>query len=118
MLLDLLTQTGTILRAGESASGFGTTAKVKDWSKSTSQSTRYRLQQTSGMERTDLRDIAIGQWVLFLPPDSVISEKDRFVADDGAMFEVVSAYLVRRPEGPHHWECALENFSGKAARDG
>jgi hypothetical protein len=118
MLSSLLSQTGAILRPAKRASGFGTAVLVDDWTNPTTTPARYRMWQVGGTERTDLRDIAIGQWRLMLFPDALISEKDRFVSDTGDTFEVITVYPAHTPGGRHHIECDLVTFSGKAPRDG
>lgn len=109
--LALLGQTATILRAAKKPSGFGGSALVDDWTTATSTTSLCRLQQSGGTERTDLRDLSVTTWKLFLPAAADITEHDR-VTVDGKTFEVVSVYPVHTPAGEHHKECVLETFSG------
>lgn len=107
---NLLGQTCQILRAATATNGFGTKNAAKTWP-ATGPEHPCRLQLASGTEDTDLRNVSIGQWKLFLLPDADVTEKDRVLCD-GKTFEVVSVYPVNRPRGLHHFEVTLETFSG------
>lgn len=111
----LLGQKGQLLKATAAVSGFGTANGKKTWP-ATGPEHPCRLQLASGTENTDLRNVSIGQWKLFLLPDVPASEKDRWRMDDGRMFEIVSVYPVHRPSGLHHLELTLETFSGEVPR--
>ncbi len=107
---NLLGQTGQLLKATTSANGLGTANAQKTWPE-TGPEYPCRPQLASGTENTDLKNVALGQWKLFLLPDADVTEKDR-VTCDGKTFEVVSVYPVNRPQGLHHFEVTLETFSG------
>jgi hypothetical protein len=107
---NLLGQTCQILRATTTTNGFGTKGASKAWP-ATGPEHLCRLQLASGTENTDLRNVALGQWKLFLLPDADVSEKYRVVCE-GKTFEVISVYPVNSPQGLHHFEVTLETFSG------
>lgn len=105
----LLGQTGEILTPTKKANGFGT--PVDDWTTPAIQALPCRLQHVSGAENNDGRDLSIGQWKVFFPPEAVIDEHRR-VRVDGKTFEVVTVYPVHTPRGLHHFEVELTTFSG------
>lgn len=111
LVRNLLGQTGQLLKPTAATSGFGTKAGTKTWPE-TGPEYPCRLQLAGGTENTDLKNVAIGQWKLFLPPEVPASEKDRWRMSDGRTFEIVSVYPVHRPQGLHHLEVTLETFSG------
>jgi hypothetical protein len=110
VLANLLGQACTILSPGTATNGFGTT--VDSWASPTTQTTKCRLQLVSGVERTDLRDVSIGRYRLFLPAGVTITEHDR-VQVDGKTYEVINVYPVQRPQGLHHYQCDVETYSGE-----
>lgn len=114
-LARMLGQTAEIFRPTKTADGFGDPRD--QWPTTPSQSVKCRLQQVSGTEDTDGRDLAVGQWRVYLPDTAVISEKDR-VRVDGKTFEVVTVYPVHQPSGLHHFRCDLQTFSGEVPADG
>lgn len=106
----LLTQTCEILRATLTTSGFGTKSATRTWP--TSGPTHpCRLQLSGGTEDRDLRDVAIREGKVFLPPDADVTVKDRLIAD-GSTFEILTVYPVRSPQGLHHFELTVRTFSG------
>lgn len=109
----LLGQTAEIFRPTASLDGFGDARSQwpTNWDQTPAQTTKCRLQQSSGYERTDNRNLAVGQWRLFLPPDVTVSERDR-VRVDGKLFEIATVYPVHQPSGLHHYECDLDTYSG------
>ena len=110
----LLGQTAEIFRPTTSGDGFGDTRSrwPTSWATSPTQTTKCRLQQGSGYENTETRNVAVGQWWIFLPKTAVIGEKDR-VRVDGKIVEVVTVYPVHQPSGLHHYECDLVTYSGE-----
>ena len=114
-LARLLGQTAAIFRPVKAPDGFGD--RRDQWPTSPAQTVKCRLQQVSGTEVTEGRDLAVGQWRVYLPPTAVISEKDR-VRIDGKTFEVVTVYPVHSPAGLHHYRCELETFSGEVPASG
>jgi hypothetical protein len=108
---NLLSQSGQLLKATTAANGFGTANAQKTWP-ATGPEHPCRLQLASGTENTDLRNVAIQQWKLFLLPDVNASEKDRWRMSDGRTFDIVSVYPVHDSAGLHHLELTLEAFSG------
>lgn len=110
-MLNLLGQTGQLLKPVPATSGFGTKAGAKTWPE-TGPQYPCRLQLDGGTESTDLKNVAIERGKLFLPPEVSASEKDRWKMSDGRVFEVVSVYPVHSPRGLHHLELRVETFSG------
>lgn len=110
MLQDLLTQTCWILRATTVTSGFGTKAASKTWPTEGTESP-CRLQLSGGTEDNDLRDVAIREGKVFLPPDADVTVKDRLVVD-GSTFEILTVYPAQSPRGLHHYELTVRTFSG------
>lgn len=110
----LLGQTAEIFRPATSADGFRDARKrwPTNWATTPSQTVKCRLQQSSGYENTENRDVAVGQWRLYLDKDAVISERDR-VKVDGRFFELVTVYPAHQPSGLHHYECDLTTYSGE-----
>lgn len=109
----LLGQTAEVFQPTASLDGFGDARSQwpANWAETPTATTRCRLQWSSGYERTDARNVSVGQWRLFLPPDVMINERDR-VRVDGKFFEVASVYPVHQPSGLHHYECDLDTYSG------
>lgn len=107
-LASLLTQTVEVLHRSDGAEDdYGN--PVAEWSDGVSYP--GRLEQRSGSELTVDRDTQVADWVLFLPPDAVISGDDRVTWDD-MTFEVIGPPVVARaPRGPHHVEAALRRTS-------
>lgn len=71
-----------------------------------------RLEQRSSVELTQDRQTVISDWVLFLFPDVVVDEQDRFVDAYGRTFEVVGAPAMRSaPRGSHHLEVSLRHVA-------
>lgn len=113
----LLGQTAEVFRPTASSDGFGDARSrwPANWETSPAQTVKCRLQWSSGYENTDNRDVAVGQWTVYLPQSVTISERDR-VRVDGKMFEVVTVYPVNQPAGLHHYKCGLSTYSGEVPR--
>jgi len=106
----LLTQTVTIVRAGTATSRYGDTAK--DWTTSTSTTTRGWISQRGSDEDPANREAEIGTWVLFVGPDETITGRDRVIWN-GTTFEVVGPpTLAYTPRGLHHHEVTLRVVDG------
>lgn len=116
-LLAMLGQAAEIFRPTASPDGFGDARSrwPTNWQDSPAQTTKCRLQQSSGYENTNSRDVSVGQWKLFLPRSAPVTERDR-VRVDGKLFEVVTVYPVHQRSGLHHYECDLVTYSGEVPR--
>ncbi|HYF71338.1 MAG TPA: head-tail adaptor protein [Nocardioides sp.] len=111
----MLGQTAEIFRPTKAPDGFGDRRKV--WPDEPTQTVPCRLQLLSGTEATEGRDLSIGQWRVYLPPNAVISEHDR-VHVDGKKFEVVTVYPVHNRTRLHHYRCDLATYSGEVPASG
>jgi hypothetical protein len=89
--------------------------EVDDWgnpapSWTDSPQRRVWLEQTSAVEVTEGRDVAVSDWLLVDPdPDAVLGHRDQVRDAAGRLFEVVGAPdTLRRPGGQaHHREARL-----------
>jgi hypothetical protein len=73
-------------------------------------SRRVWLEQTSAVEVTEGRDVAVSDWLLVDPdPAAVLGYRDQVRDELGRLFEVVGAPdILRRPGGQaHHAEARL-----------
>jgi hypothetical protein len=116
MLSTLLSQPCELTNPTSGTDGFGDARAT--WPSSPTWTGLSRLQLSSGYERTDQRDVSIGQWKLFLPPDAPVTERSR-VRVDGKDFVVTIVYPVHSPRaGLHHFECTVETYSGEVPNRG
>lgn len=117
MLSTMLGQTARLYRPTASPDGFGDSRLrwPSNWQTTPAQTVSCRLQWTSGYELRDGKNVAVGQWKLFLPPAAAVSEKDR-VGVDSKLFEIEGVYPVYAGPALHHYECTLTTFSGEVPR--
>lgn len=87
--------------------------EIKDWDDPTVTTTRGRMRQRGADEALGDREMALADWVLFLPPTVTASHLDR-VAWEGDLYEVSGdpkpAY--RRSADVHHYEVPLRRIEG------
>ena len=113
MLSTLLGQTCQVFRPTKASDGFGDPRDK--WSATPDATYPCRLQHAGGRsatEDTDGRDVALGQWIIYLPANATLSEHDR-LSVDGKTFEVTGVYPVPHPRtGQHHIRATLHTFGG------
>ena len=102
----------TIITPGSSVNRYHQTEK--NWSTATSRTAYgYLTQRSSGeVKEGDTREAVIADWILFLPFDDPITNRDR-VQYDNATFEVVDRpHKARNPVETHHIEVGLRTVTG------
>lgn len=87
---------------------------TRDWENAAETTHKGRLEQTASTEVTLGRDTVVSDWLLFLPPEAVITPYDRVVVDGRTgEFEVVGLPDIEHtPRGPHHLEVRLAAVTG------
>jgi hypothetical protein len=119
-ITNLFGQTCNVFRATKTTDGFGD--KRDSWSTVPDATYPCKLQHAvraaGTSEDTDMRDLALGRWYLYLPGTAVLSEHDR-VQVDGAMYEVVSVHKSQHPRtGVHHLQAQVTAAGGTVASRG
>ena len=111
MSLDrLMVQAVTILTPGAATSRYGDTAK--NWAAATETETRGWISQRARTENLDGREAQVTGWVLYLPPATTITGRDRLLWGD-LTFEVDGPVLpAYTPRGLHHLEVSLRAVTG------
>jgi len=113
MISDLLTLPATIVRR----SSDGTILDIygNEIPSETRLNTVCELQQQRRTEEGDA--VAVGDFVLFLPPDTLLDTNDVVIVD-GRQYEVIGPpWYARNPRTgqQHHVECSLRRTSGEEA---
>jgi hypothetical protein len=71
------------------------------------------VSQTAAEEpQSDLRDPLVTSLVLFLPPDTAITGRDRVILDDVTYTVEGTPHRAWRPSGEHHLEVRLQEVTG------
>lgn len=101
MLAQLLTEQVTLLTRSEGAEDtYGRASET--WTEGSTVNGRLELDTPS--EDTDVQDVQVGRYRLFLPPSTSLDGRDR-VKVDGVTYELLGPPVVHRtPRGPHHLE--------------
>lgn len=104
-LLGLLTEEVIILRhAAGVVDDFGN--PTPGWT--AVETLQGRMEQRSGQERTIDGNVVTSDWVLYLPPSTVVYPRDRVTDRFGRTFEVTGPANMRAtPQGDHHVEVSL-----------
>lgn len=110
-LLSLLNQGVEVFVPTFVSSGFGDATK-RTYSSTPTWTGRGRLTLTSGLERTDLRDVTLETWTLDLAPSAPV-DHTCIVRVDDRWYEVRAVYPARgRTSAIHHFVCQVEAYSG------